>query len=168
MDQNEKQIALIVSMTPQGVIGQGEGLPWPRIEGDLPNFRKLTLGHTMIFGRRTYHGLPARMRPPDGRNTIVLSDVAGERINGVTVCNSMADALKTAMGFNNHIFFAGGAMVYAAALECPQLTHLYITRVKQEYPGDVFFPRYDGWNLWNLVSRDDRGEFWFETYTRRS
>ncbi len=134
------RISLVVAVSENGVIGRAGGLPW-RLRSDLRAFRKLTLGHAVIMGRKTFESLPA---PLDERHMIVVS----RSLQPVTAPNiiyaaSLEDALDAARRIaagrgQDDIFVIGGAEIFAAAI--PLADRVHLTRVHAQVEGDVFFP----------------------------
>lgn len=152
---------LITAMTKSGVIGKGNELPW-NIPDELKNFRRLTLDSTVIMGYRTYLSIG---RPLPKRHNIVLSPDTTLMIPGVNVCSSINQALEIAQSFGKEIFIIGGAYTYAEFL--PMVDRLYISYIKQDYDGDVFFPEID-WSAWEIVRKIDYPEFEFVEYARKN
>lgn len=158
------RISAIVAMAANRVIGQGNTLPW-RLPLDLARFKRLTMGHTLIMGRKTYDSIG---RPLPGRTTVVLTrqrDWAAPA--GVRVAHSVDDALAQAAN-DSEVFIAGGADLYA---QTESLWHrLYLTRIERDFPGDAFFPPVD-LSGWRLVEEDRYPEgdlpFGFFTYERQ-
>lgn len=111
------------------------------------------------MGRRTFESIG---RPLPNRNNIVLSP-ADLVVTGVDVVQSIDQALAVGQGYGKDIFIIGGAQVYAQFL--PLVDCLYISYIKQNYEGDVFFPVF-GWSDWKIVERIDYLEFEFVTYQR--
>src|SRR5665647_1651940 len=124
-------ISIIVAMSDERVIGRDGKLPWS-IPADLARFRSITMGHTVVMGRRTFEGIG---HPLPGRRTIVLSRSAGE-IEGCQVARSLGEALQAAD--DDEIFICGGADLYREAL--PQSQRIYLTIVHGSFPGEVRFP----------------------------
>lgn len=137
-------IALIAARATNGVIGADGTLPW-RLPDDLRRFKTLTMGHTLLMGRRTWESIG---RPLPGRTTMVLSRQVTLAPPGVTVVHDLAEGLARAAG---DVFVVGGASVYAAAL--PEATRLYLTEVHADVPGDVHFPPVD-LDTWRLVREE--------------
>lgn len=151
-------INLIAAMTHEGVIGNGNQLPW-NIPDELKHFRTTTQGCTVIMGMRTFESIG---RPLPNRHNIVLNTVE-KIIDGVDVCTSAEQALQVAQGYNKDIFIIGGAYTYAQFL--PLVDQMYISYIKHSYTGDVFFPPID-WAQWQEVQRIDYPEFEFVLYKR--
>ncbi|RKH31731.1 dihydrofolate reductase [Corallococcus sicarius] len=159
------RLSAIVAMAANRVIGQGNTLPW-RLPQDLARFKRLTLGHTLVMGRKTYDSIG---RPLPGRTTVVLTrqrDWAAPP--GVQVAHSVDEALKKA-ATDTEVFIAGGADLYAQTLERWQ--RLYLTRIDRDFPGDAHFPPVD-LSAWRLVEEEPHPEgelpYGFFTYERAS
>ncbi len=141
-------VALIAAVADNGVIGVDNGLPW-RLPDDLKHFRKLTLGHTIIMGRKTWESIG---NPLDGRQNIVVSRNAQFRAEGAQVADSFEHALSLAT-LANPVFVIGGAAIYRAALPSAQL--LYLTEIRRSFAGDAHFPEY-AHDAWREISRESR------------
>jgi dihydrofolate reductase len=116
-----------------GVIGAGGALPW-RLPEDLRLFRALTLGSTVVMGRRTWESLPARARPLPGRRNVVLSSTLDPAGAGVEVARSPADVLAA----GQDLWVIGGGEVYAAFL--PHADEVVVTEVDVRPAGDTTAP----------------------------
>ena len=136
-------LSLIVAVAENGVIGRRGTLPW-HISADLKRFKQLTMGHTIIMGRRTWHSL-GRALP--GRRSIVVSRNSQFQAPGADVAPSLDAALMLAVG-DTEAFVIGGASLYEEAL--PKADKLYITRVEAAVEGDTYFPEFDA-SHWRLV-----------------
>lgn len=144
-------VALIVAVARNGVIGLDGGMPW-HLPGDLAHFQRLTTGHPIVMGRRTWESLPRR--PLKNRTNIVVSSQHGlaEAAGGLTVT-----ALPTALDLGvqhaapgGTVFVIGGARIFAEAL--PLAQRIYWTEVAADPPGDTFFPGFDR-SLWRESAR---------------
>jgi len=125
----------IVAVAENGVIGRGGDLPW-RLPGDLKWFKKITLGHTILMGRKTWDSLPGAL--PDRKNWVLSRHASPE--DGMSVFRSMAE-VKQALDPSQNLFVIGGGEIYSMAL--PLCHELYISEVRQKIPdGDAFFPPY--------------------------
>ncbi|MET0405976.1 MAG: dihydrofolate reductase [Cystobacter sp.] len=158
------RLSAIVAMASNRCIGRDNTLPW-RLAEDLQRFKRLTLGHTLLMGRKTYESIG---RPLPGRTTLVVTrqpDWAAPP--GVEVAHSLDEALQRARG--DEVFIAGGAQLYAQTLD--RVSRLYLTRIERAYEGDTFFPEVD-LSGWRLVEEDARPAtattppFVFFTYER--
>ena len=142
-----RKISIIVAMSQNSVIGLRNELPW-HISEDLKNFKKITLNHSVIMGRKTYYSIG---KPLKDRNNIVISRDTSLKIDGVEVVNSLEKAiLKT--DESSEIFIIGGQQIYSITL--PLATHMYITKVNGIFDGDAFFPDYVE-DEWREIARED-------------
>ncbi|MFI3282428.1 MAG: dihydrofolate reductase [Rikenellaceae bacterium] len=156
-------INIIVAIAQNGVIGGDNQLLW-HISEDLKNFKRITSGHPVIMGRKTYESL-GRALP--NRTNIVISRQRDLTIEGCTVVHSLGEALGLFTA-EQDVFIIGGAEVYREGLE---IAHkLYITRVHHDYEGDTLFPEYNTAD-WELIHSEphERGDkyeypFTFEEY----
>jgi len=129
-------IHIVAAIARNGVIGAGNALPW-RLPADLRQFKKLTMGHTLIMGRRTFASIGKAL---PGRTTIVISRGGFVAPEGVLVAASLEAALaKVPAG--QETFVVGGAEIYALAL--PRADRLHLTRIGAEFAGDTRFPDWD-------------------------
>jgi dihydrofolate reductase len=116
-----------------GVIGADGALPW-HLPEDLRLFRALTLGSTVVMGRRTWESLPPRVRPLPGRRNVVLSSTLEPGHAGVEVARSVDDVLAR----DGDVWVIGGGAVYAAFL--PHVDEVVVTEVDAQLPGDTWAP----------------------------
>lgn len=134
-------LTLIVAMARNGVIGADNALPW-HLPEDLRRFKALTLGHSVIMGRKTWASLPERFRPLPGRRNIVVSRNPDFRAPGAQVALSLPAALacanSPAPGADNACFVIGGGTLYREALPLAQCIEL--TRIEADICGDTYFP----------------------------
>ena len=141
-------ISIIVAIAENNAIGKNNDLLW-HIPEDMKRFKRLTTGHTIVMGKRTWESLPNRPLP--NRRSIVITDVPGEKIEGCEMAYSIEQAMMLCDP-GEASFIIGGASVYRQFL--PLAERLYLTRVHRSFEGDVFFPeiRYD---QWKEISRED-------------
>ena len=130
------RLSLIVAMAANGVIGRGGDLPW-RLPADLARFRRITMGHVLLMGRRTYESIG---RPLPGRTSLVLTRQPSFRPPGVLVASNLDQALAQ-VADRDEVFVIGGADIYRQTL--PRVERLYVTRVLADVDGDVYFPEFD-------------------------
>ncbi len=147
------RIALICAMAENGVIGHRNRLPW-RLPADLRHFRRTTMGHSVIMGRKTWESIG---KPLPGRSNIVVTRQPDYQAEGANVRGSLQGALALAEKFaaadgGEQAFVIGGAELYRQALPMAQLFHL--TRIHTEIPGDT---RLDGFieSEWQETARED-------------
>ncbi len=155
-------VNVIVAIAQNGVIGGDNTLLW-HISEDLKNFKRITTGHPVIMGRKTYESLG---RPLPNRTNVIITRQDIE-IEGCMVVHSLREALSLFTA-EEQVFVIGGGEIYAQAMEIAH--RLYITRVHRDYEGDVYFPPYDE-TLWQQTSSEhfERGAkfdypFTFEEY----
>jgi dihydrofolate reductase len=140
------RVTLIAAVGENGVIGQGNALPW-HLPADLQRFKRLTTGHTIVMGRKTWESIG---QPLPRRRSIVISRTPDFQPAGVTVVPSLVQALEIARDASE-VFVIGGSRVFEAAL--PLTDRLELTRVHGNPPGDVFFPQLD-FSEWTLVAEE--------------
>ena len=131
-------VSLIVAAAENNVIGRQGQLPW-HLPADLQHFKKLTLGHPIVMGRRTFESI-GRVLP--GRANIVVTGQANwPAPDGVLLAHSLPEALALAAGQpgGEEVCVIGGGEIYRAAL--PAADVVYLTEVHTTVPdGDTFFP----------------------------
>lgn len=126
-------LSIVVAYASNGVIGYRGELPW-RLPRDLRHFRELTIGHTVLMGRRTFESLPDAHRPLRERRNLVVSANPRLRPAGAEVYANLDAALVTC---GADCFVIGGASVYEQTL--PRAHRVYATHVQARPRGDVFF-----------------------------
>jgi len=159
------RLSAIVAMAANRCIGRDNTLPW-RLPADLKRFKQLTMGRTLILGRKTYESIG---RPLPGRTILVVTRQRDYAPEGVQVAHSLEEALERAGG--DEVFIAGGAELYRQAMD--RVERLHLTQVHSDYEGDTFFPEVD-LSGWRLVSEEHHPAtpteppFSFLTYERTS
>jgi dihydrofolate reductase len=152
-------MAIIAGFDEKKVLGDGMKLPWS-IPDDLKNFRTITSGNTIIMGRKTFESIG---RPLPNRNNIVISSKK-QNVEGVIFCTSKEEAIIEAKKFRKDIFIIGGATIYSLFL--PIADKLYLSHIKGEHKGDIYFPEYDT-SQWETESRKEFPDFEFVVYRRK-
>ncbi|MEI7518518.1 MAG: dihydrofolate reductase [Mycobacteriaceae bacterium] len=114
-------VGLIWAQSTSGVIGRDGAIPW-HLPEDLARFKTLTMGHTVVMGRRTWDSLPARFRPLPGRRNVVLTRNSGFEAPGAEVFGSIDDAI------DDQTWVIGGSEIYHLAL--PVATRCEVTEVE--------------------------------------
>jgi dihydrofolate reductase len=146
-------VSLIAALSAEnrGLGWQGS-LPWHQPK-DLQRFRRLTMGHALIFGRKTYDSLGGRELP--GRRLIVLTR-RGLQAEGVRTAPSLEAALDAASGElqDPEPFIGGGGEVFAEALAKGLADRMFLTLVHGQVPADVFFPEYPA-EQWRVTEREE-------------
>lgn len=141
-------ISIIVAIAENNAIGKDNRLLW-HIPGDLKRFKKITSGHTVIMGKRTYESLP--LRPLPNRTNIVITDVPGELIPGCLMAYSIEDAMNIC-NKDEENFVIGGESVYRQFL--PLADKLYLTVIRKPFEADAFFPEIN-FDEWKLIEKTD-------------
>ena len=161
-----KKLAMIVAASSNDVIGAEGDMPW-HLSEDLRRFKKLTMGHHIIMGRKTYDSI-GRLLP--GRTTVIVTRRADFQVEGAVIAHSIDEALEISSK-DDCPFITGGSQIYEQAL--PNVTHLFMTRIHFEVAGDTHLPEID-WDEWKLVESQTMKskkpplvEFSFEDYERR-
>ena len=150
---------IIVAMTKDKVIGLNGSIPW-HISEEIKLFKQLTINNTVIMGRITYESIG---KPLPDRNNIVISSTL-KSIEGVDVCTDLQKGIGQAEKYNKKIFIIGGAQIYKAAL--PLIDKLYISWIKKDYKGDIYFPDFDI-SSWNIEKKETHDEFDFIIYIQK-
>ena len=131
-------VSLIVAMDEQRGIGKEGRLPW-HLSADLKRFKRLTMGHHLIMGRKTYESIG---RPLPGRTLIVITRNPRYAAEGCLIAASLKGALAIAeKGGETEAFIAGGGQIFAQAL--PLADRIYMTLVHAVVKANVFFPEYE-------------------------
>ncbi|MDB5946152.1 MAG: dihydrofolate reductase [Ramlibacter sp.] len=131
-----RRLHLIFARSANGVIGKDGGLPW-HLPEDLAHFKRLTSGHPVIMGRKTWDSLPPRFRPLPGRLNIVVTRQPGWRADGAMRAASLDEALALAPA-EADVWVIGGAEIYRAAL--PLAHSAVVTEIDAEFDGDAHAP----------------------------
>lgn len=157
-------IALVAAVAKNGVIGSKNQLPW-HLPEDLKRFKELTVGKTVLMGRKTFEAILRRNgKPlPNRKNVVVTRQVGYTVPHGVLVYHSVNDALDSLK--NEDIYVIGGGEIYTQTIGKADI--LYITRVERDAVGDAHFPPFSS-NEWTLTKEEPHGNFTFTTYTRKT
>ena len=145
-----KPISIIVAIAQNHAIGKDNQLLW-HIPADLKRFKKLTTGHTIVMGKRTFYSLP--IRPLPNRRSVVITDIPGEEIEGCTMAYSIAEAIEM-MDEEKENFIIGGGSVYKQFL--PLADQLYLTIVQKDFEADTFLEI--DLQDWETIEREDHPE----------
>lgn len=160
------ELALIVAVAKNGVIGKDGGLPW-HVPEDLKHFKSVTTGHPILMGRKTFESIG---RPLPGRVNIVVSRTLAEAPPGTLLAPSLDAAIALAKAheaeYPGPAFVIGGSGLYGEAMA--YVRSMYVTEIDRAVAGDVFFPSYDK-KAW-AVAEERRGQspdVTFKTLVRR-
>lgn len=150
---------ILVATSPENVIGKDNTIPWYYSE-DLKRFKRLTIGKTIIMGRKTWESLPIKPLP-DRRNIVITR----QRIDGVECFKSIDRALEKCKG---DIWFIGGAGIYEEAMEKANLIDMTLVPDRITGDGCVYFPNIDDdWIEGETKPLKDSTKLLHKTYTRR-
>ncbi|MEA5258240.1 dihydrofolate reductase [Arcicella aquatica] len=143
------KLSIIVAVAENGVIGHNNQLIW-RLPEDLKMFKRLTTGHPVIMGRKTFESIG---KPLPNRTSIIITQNPEFQVEGCITVHSLEDAIEAASEIeDNEAFIIGGAEIYRLSL--PFTDKIYLTEVHHVFEGDTFFPELDK-NVWEEVSRID-------------
>ena len=160
-------LSIIVAKAKNNIIGKNNSLVW-HLPEDLKHFRKLTTGHTIIMGRKTFESL-GRVLPD--RKHIIFSQNPDFKVNdeNVEVVHSLLQIQDLIEG-EEEAFVLGGAMIYNFLM--PYVKKMYVTQINEEFEGDAFFPKIDE-NVWRKTSEEkgikdeeNKLDYEFITYER--
>lgn len=141
-------VTIIAAIAENNALGKDNQLIW-YLPADLKRFKKTTLNHVVIMGRKTYESLG---KPLPKRTNIIITRDKNYKAEGCIVVNSIAEALKVAEKEDENPFILGGAEIYNQVM--PATDRLDITFVHHKFEADVFFPEIDK-TIWKETSRED-------------
>lgn len=139
--------SIIVAISENNAIGANNDLLW-HISEDLKRFKRITTGHTIIMGKKTFESLPNGALP--NRKNIVISDVKNDSIEGCLIADSIKSAIELCNPEEEN-FIIGGGSIYKQFLEISDT--IYLTLVKKTYQADIFFPEIQSKD-WNIKSEE--------------
>jgi len=140
-------ISLLVAMDKNQLIGKDNDLPW-RLPADLAYFKKVTMGHPIIMGRKTYDSIG---RPLPGRENIIVTRDTSYKAEGCKVIHSIEEIVKMNQQTDQELFVIGGAEIFKEIL--PHSDRLYITEINEEFEGDTYFPAFNK-TEWTVISEE--------------
>ncbi|HJL71328.1 MAG: dihydrofolate reductase [Candidatus Poseidoniia archaeon] len=150
---------ILVAVSPEGIIGKDNSIPW-HYSADLKRFKRLTLGKTVIMGRRTWESLPVKPLP-DRRNIVITQS----SLDDVEYFSSIDDALATCEG---DVWFIGGAGIYQEALGKADIIDMTLVPDNVSGEGCVRFPTIGNeWDAGPIEALETDGNLRHQTYTRR-
>ena len=162
----KKSITIIVAAAENNAIGKDNDLIW-NLPNDLKRFKKLTSGHSIIMGRKTFDSFPGLL--PNRKHIVISRNKNISFSDEVTVVNNFEDAIKET-GDDENPFIIGGGQIYELAMDLGDKIEL--TRVHEEFKADTFFPKIDE-DKWKLIheefnEKDERHQFSFtyKTYIK--
>ena len=157
------KVTLIAAIDENSVLGKDNQLIW-HLPEDLKRFKRLTMGHAVIMGRKTFESLPKAL---PNRHNIVVTRNQNYSKEGITVCHSLEAAIECAR-YDDQPFVIGGGQIYEQAIGLADVIEL--TKIHAHFEGDVFFPEIDlkKWSV-QKEERIDQLDFnySFITYTKK-
>ncbi len=147
--KQKKMISIIVAVSDDWGIGKDNELLW-HIPEDMRRFKKLTMGKSVIMGKKTWESLPKRPLP--GRKNIVLTDIPDECIDCSVTAYSIEDAIEQVRQRMRRCLLSGEE-AFTVSL-CRVADRLYITHVHRKAPADVWFPKIDR-RKWKVVEKEE-------------
>ncbi len=143
--KKKSRVTIIAAIDENQVLGKDNQLIW-HLPDDLKRFKRLTTGHAIIMGRKTFESLPKAL--PNRQNIVVTRnlDYSSE---GITVCHSIEAAIESAKD-DEQPFIIGGAQIYEQGLKFASI--IEVTKIHTQFEGDVFFPKID-YKEWSEVKR---------------
>lgn len=159
-------ISFIVAMDKNRVIGKENQLPW-HLPADLQFFKRVTSGHVIVMGRKTYESIG---KPLPNRTNVIITRQADFQAEGCLVFHDV-DSLMAHFSKEEELFVIGGAEIFS--LFMPNVDRMYITLINHEFEGDTYFPEIDG-SEWEIIHqekgvRDEKNpyDYSFITWQRR-
>jgi dihydrofolate reductase len=140
----QSTVRMVWAQAHGGLLGADGALPW-HLPEDLRQFKSLTMGSTVVMGRRTWESLPSKVRPLPGRRNVVLSSSLVATEVGAEVASSVDDVLAA----HDDFWVIGGGGVYAAFL--PFASEIVVTQIDASFPGDTWAPELS--EAWRPESR---------------
>ena len=140
-------ITIIAAIAENNALGKDNQLIW-HLPADLNSFKKVTLNHHIIMGRKTFESLG---KPLPNRTTIIITRNKNYKVDNCIVVNSLQEAIEAAKSDENP-YILGGAEIYKQALEIAD--KLDLTFVHHKFEADAFFPNID-LNIWKEATRED-------------
>jgi dihydrofolate reductase len=153
------KLVLIAALSTNRVIGRNGKVPW-HLPEDLQRFKRLTTGHTLLMGRKTFESIG---KPLSGRRNVVLSS---RPLANVETYSTLADALRAVQG-EEQVYVIGGGTVFAQLIESAD--ELRLTIIERHVEGDTYFPPYEHLvgSTYRLKHSLQREGYRFEDYERQ-
>ena len=150
---------ILVAVSPEGIIGKDNSIPW-HYSADLKRFKRLTIGKTVIMGRKTWESLPIKPLP-DRRNIVITRS----NLDDVDCFRSIGEALNTCEG---DVWFIGGAGIYKEALDLADIIDMTLVPDNISGEGCVNFPELGNeWEAGDVETLENDDRLKHKIYTRR-
>jgi dihydrofolate reductase len=163
-------VSLIAAIGKNNQLGVGGSLPW-HLADDLKNFKKLTMGHAVLMGRKTFESIKRPL--PQRINIIITRNSNFLPVGGCKFFSSIEEGIEYAQNSGEEeLFVIGGGEIYRRCLENDLIDKMYLTRVDFDREADVFFPQID--NGWKVLeekkfqkNQDNDFDFYFSVMVKR-
>lgn len=140
-------ISIVAAVSNNNIIGFNNKIPW-RFLSDQLMFKKLTLNHTIIMGRKTFESIKNKLKD---RKIIVLTKQKNYKYKNILIAYFKNQALKLA-GTDEEIFIAGGQQIFKMFMDIAD--KIYLTKIYQDFVGDTYFPKIDS-DKWKIKSQSE-------------
>ncbi len=150
MSDTQLSFTGVVAMAADRAIGYQQSIPW-KLSEDMRLFKRLTMGHPILMGRRTWESLG---RPLPGRQNIVLTRAADYEAPGAKVIHSV-DELAAQQLMDAEVMVIGGAEIYALLL--PRMSRLHVSEVQGSFEADTYFPEFARHFFRRIVQQEYEG-----------
>jgi dihydrofolate reductase len=153
---NNPKVSIVVSVGPNREIGKDNDLLWD-IPEDRKRFKSITMGHVVIWGRKTFESVISYIhKAPPGRTNIIVTRDPEYKFENCIIVHSFEEALEKAKELEKEeIFIGGGGQIYEQAM--PYVSRLYLTIVEGEYDSDTFFPDYSEFKVISEEEHESNG-----------
>ena len=163
-------VSIIVAVSINGVIGKGNKLLWS-LPDEMAHFKKITDGHTVIMGRKTWESIPEKYRPLSNRENIVLSRDPEYAADEAVTCDGLISALNFCANNGDKVFIIGGEQIYKEALTSNLVNKMYVTQVNKSFEGDAHFSfNPNDWancgRTFHPIDEKHDTSFYFDKYVR--
>ncbi len=156
------EVSLIAAMTENRAIGGGNALLW-RVPEDLKRFKRITLGHTIMMGRRTFESVG---RPLAGRRNLVISRHPGTPQSGMEWWTDVDAAMDSARrAGEEELFICGGGEIYRLCMPAATRMYLTIVHVQPRAAADTWFPDFNA-SDWQITAQQNLADCEFIDYQR--
>lgn len=159
------KLSIVVAVAENNAIGKNKGLLW-HLPKDMEYFRKITWGHYVLMGRKSYESIPEKFRPLKGRVNIIVTRQEDFKAEGCKVVSSAEEGIQFAKdNGEEELMILGGGEIYRQLLS--KTDKLYLTKVHHSFPdGDTFFPELVK-DEWRVISNekhspDEKHKYAFE------
>lgn len=153
-------ITIIAALDENRIVGNKNKMPW-HISEDFKHFKRTTLNHPVIMGRKTYESVGGKPLP--GRPHVIVSRTMPES-DQIDVTRSLEEAINQAQTYNKNIFICGGVEIYKQSI--PLSDHMILSHIEGTHEGDAYFPEFDE-NEWHITKKDVRDGFTIVYYERK-